>query len=65
MTLTRREFLVRSAVAASLAAMPRRPAWAATDGFLVIEDVEPGAQPWLAYKVAPAPAVVAEGHTAE
>lgn len=40
-------------------------AWAATDGFLVIEDVEPGAQPWLAYKVAPAPAVVAEGHTAE
>jgi len=31
MTLSRREFLVRTAVAASLAAVPRRPAWAATD----------------------------------
>jgi len=31
MTLSRREFLVRTAVAASLAALPRRPAWAATD----------------------------------
>ncbi len=30
MPLNRREFLVRSAVAASLAALPRRPAWAAT-----------------------------------
>jgi monoamine oxidase len=31
MTVTRRDFLVRSAIAASLAAWPRRPAWAATD----------------------------------
>jgi len=30
MPLNRREFLVRTAVAASLAALPRRPAWAAT-----------------------------------
>jgi monoamine oxidase len=35
-TLTRRDFLIRSAVAASLAAMPRRPAWAATDSADVI-----------------------------
>jgi monoamine oxidase len=36
MTLTRRDFLIRSAVAASLAALPRRPAWAATDSADVI-----------------------------
>jgi monoamine oxidase len=36
MTLTRRDFLIRSAVAASLAAWPRRPAWAATDSADVI-----------------------------
>jgi len=36
MTLTRRDFLIRSAVAASLAAWPRRPGWAATDGADVI-----------------------------
>lgn len=34
----------------------------ATDGWLAVEDVEPGAEPWLAYKRAPA--TVAEGHTA-
>ena len=36
MTLTRRDFLIRSAVAASLAALPRRPAWAASDSADVI-----------------------------
>lgn len=36
MPLNRREFLVRSAVAASLAALPRRPAWAATDAADVV-----------------------------
>lgn len=30
MTINRREFLLRTAVAASVAALPRRPAWAAT-----------------------------------
>jgi monoamine oxidase len=36
MTLSRREFLVRTAVAASLAALPRRPAWAASGAADVI-----------------------------
>jgi monoamine oxidase len=36
MTLNRRDFLLRSAVAASLAALPRRPPWAATDSADVI-----------------------------
>lgn len=36
MTLSRRDFLVRSAVAASLVALPRRPGWAATSSTDVI-----------------------------
>lgn len=36
MPLNRREFLVRTAVAASLAALPRRPAWAATSAADVV-----------------------------
>jgi monoamine oxidase len=36
MAVTRRDFLIRSAVAASLAALPRRPAWAASDSADVI-----------------------------
>jgi monoamine oxidase len=36
MTITRRDFVLRSAVAAGLAALPRRPAWAATGSADVI-----------------------------
>ena len=36
MSMSRRDFLLRSAVAASLAAWPRRPPWAATDAADVI-----------------------------
>lgn len=36
MTISRRDFLIRSAVASSLAVMPRRPAWAATESVDVI-----------------------------